>query len=401
MRLSGLIAKSFPYACLFPTSTSAHRLCTSCIPLNDLLTEAYGIEIAMNGLYVVSMYLRMTECSSRSRISAVAFHNGSMAAIATMNASPEYVALMRNAREEAIGQGTQKRATRCLQGSQSSPLSSLDRSLLDFLFTVVRWPQALWKSTVGERAVEVPPLHPIVQLIQEQLLALPPFSSMTSETLAQSTIGVVIPSWLAGSELACHVAEAVKRTFGRLAAFESPPSSAYTAAGFELCRIDSDAFECTGPGRIMTLEYDGNTIVASLMQSPLSSWSANTVTFSMRSAEAPQRMVDWMDDFVEAERPDRLMLVGSRTEDAVSAGALVKSHAASILEKSHALLPPQQILALGAAQAAKGKLETQIDDCGEPEECVELRREADRIAGVYRSLKPSAWPVSRPYHAEL
>ncbi len=38
------------HGCLILLSTSAHRLCTSCIPLNDLLAEAYGIEISMSGL---------------------------------------------------------------------------------------------------------------------------------------------------------------------------------------------------------------------------------------------------------------------------------------------------------------------------------------------------------------
>ena len=224
---------------------------------------------------------------------------------------------------------------------------------------------------------------------------------MASETLLRLTIiGIVIPSWLAGSELACHIAAAAERTFNRLAAFKSPPSSAYTAAGYELCHISYDAFDCTGPGRIMTLEYDGSTVVASLIQTPLPSWSAHPVTFLMRSGLTSQEMADWIDEFLQTGRPDRLILVGLRTKDAVFVDALAKSRAASILE-SYASLPPEEILILGAAQAAKEALETQVDDCGEPEEYVKLRRKADRIAGAYRPLKPATWPVLGPRHVEL
>lgn len=35
---------------LLLTSVSAHRQCQSCISLNDLLAEAYGIEISMDRL---------------------------------------------------------------------------------------------------------------------------------------------------------------------------------------------------------------------------------------------------------------------------------------------------------------------------------------------------------------
>lgn len=38
------------HGCLILTSTSAHRLCPSCISLNNLLAEAYGIEISTDGL---------------------------------------------------------------------------------------------------------------------------------------------------------------------------------------------------------------------------------------------------------------------------------------------------------------------------------------------------------------
>ena len=319
----------------------------------------------------------------------------------TIAATQEYIDLVQNAQNEAIGQELRNRATRCVESLQNPLSLPSDPSFLDSLMNIFRWPQELWKSTTNQRQIELPPLHPTAQLIQNQMLALPPFSSMTSETLSRSTIGIVIPSWLAGSELACHVAAAAERTFNRLAAFESPPSSAHAAAGYELCHISYDAFDCTGPGQIMTLEYDGSTAVASLMQTPLPSWSANPVTFSTRRGLASQAMTGWIDEFLQTERPERLILAGSRTTNVFFADALVKSRAVSILEKSRGSLPPEDVLVLGAAQAAKESLERQVDDCGEPKECVELRREADRIAGAYRALEPAAWPISGPRHVEL
>ena len=32
-------------------SASAHRMCTKCVPLSDLLAEGHGIEITPQGLY--------------------------------------------------------------------------------------------------------------------------------------------------------------------------------------------------------------------------------------------------------------------------------------------------------------------------------------------------------------
>ena len=38
------------YGCLFHMLASAHHQCESCIPLDDLLAEAYGIEVSMERL---------------------------------------------------------------------------------------------------------------------------------------------------------------------------------------------------------------------------------------------------------------------------------------------------------------------------------------------------------------
>lgn len=244
------------------------------------------------------------------------------------------------------------------------------------------------------------PLHPAAQLIQHEMLALHPFKSLTPESLSRLTVGVEIPSWLMGTEEACHVASAAKRTFGRLIRFESPPSSAYTAAGYELCRISYEAFDCTGPGRIMTLEYDGIVAVLSIVQTPVSNWFANPVTFSATADMRSESIIAWINAFIDSQSPDKLMLIGPNVDDPSFADAIAKSRAVLYLDQKSPL-PAGQILALGAAQSAKEGLELQVEDCGESEECQELRRKADVIAGTYRPLRPSTWPAAGPRHNEL
>jgi hypothetical protein len=112
-------------------------------------------------------------------------------------------------------------------------------------------------------------------------------------------------------------------------------------------------------------------------------------------------MTEWINSFIDSQSPEKLVLVGANADDALFINAVANSRA--VLESSP--LPPGQILAFGAAQAAKERLESQVDGCTEPEECGELRRKADVIAGTYEPLKPSVWPASRPAsrfsHVEL
>ncbi len=315
-------------------------------------------------------------------------------------ASQEYEDLLKPVLIRSIGQEPRKRALRCPRTRSRSEPSPFDRSFLDFLTAVFLWPQPLWNSYKEKKSTELLPLHPAAQLIQEEMLALHPFKSLAPESLSRLAVGVEIPSWLMGTEEACHIASAAKRTFGRMIRLESPPSSAYTAAGYELCRISYEAFDCAGPGRIMTLEYDGNCPVLSIVQTPLSNWFENPVTFSATTKMKSESITAWINEFIESQSPDKLMLIGPNVDDPSFADAIAKSRAVSYLDENFPL-PAGQILALGAAQSAKERLDFQVDDCGEPEECQELRRKADVIAGTYRPLRPSTWPVAGPRHAEL
>jgi hypothetical protein len=323
-----------------------------------------------------------------------------MAPIGTVTASQDYKNLIHLILGKTINQGVQKGAFRCPDASPRSEPSPFEKSFLDFLIALFLWPKTLSMSyKTRQQVIKLAPLHPTAQLIQDLILALPPFVNMTPETLSNLAASVEIPSWIIGTEEACHIASAAARTFGRVARIETPPPSAYTAAGYELCRVSYDAFECSGPGRIMTLEYDGDLAVASMMQTPLSSWSAISVTFSARTGLTSYSMIEWINAFIDSQSPDMLILAGSRTDDPLFIDALAKSQAASFLHDNSPLLPAH-ILALGAAQTAKDRLESQIDDCSELEECVDLRWKADAIAGPFRPLVPSTWPATGLRHDE-
>lgn len=323
-----------------------------------------------------------------------------MAPISTVAASQEYHDLMQPILSRAIDQGPRKVVSQCPQSGPRHESSPFDRSFFDFLVASYGLPKRLWKSITERQVIELAPLHPSAQLIQDQMLALLPFADMSREKRSQSTVDIVIPSWLIGTEEACHAATAAERTFGRVVRLESAPSSAYTAAGYELCRISYEAFDCTGPGAIMTLEFDGNLAVASLVRTPLLAWSASPVTFSATQSTSVEGLTEWIDTFVDAQKPDKVILVDPKAKDFVFADLVAKSRAAPMLEEEHHL-PSGHIQALGAAQAAKDRLESQIDDCGESAECEDLRRKADSLAGSCSLPRPSTWPAIGLRHLEL
>jgi len=323
-----------------------------------------------------------------------------MASIGTIATSQEYKNLMLPILMNGTGLEPRKVTSRCLTSDPRPRLSPFDENFSSFFFALIHWFERLWQLPEHSHQQESTPLHPTAQLIQTQILALPPFANMTPEERLQTTVGVQIPSWLVASQEACHIAEAAKSTFGRVAKQESSPSSAYTAAGYELCRISYEAFECTGPGRLMTLEYDGDVAVASMVETPLLNWATNPISFSARKGLTSDDMAGWINAFIDSQSPDKLMLAGSGTEDSLFIEALAKSRADSYLE-DHTSLPSRHILAMGVAKAAKDALESHKDDCVEAKECEDLRRKADAIAGAYRPRKPPTWPAIGPYHQEL
>ena len=325
-----------------------------------------------------------------SRSSAVAFHNGSAVLIDTVLASQEYKDLLQPILTQVTNLDPRRARPRCsVHGQYHQPR---EKSLWDFL------PQYLKPFSKRNRRQSIP-LHPKAELFQSQLLELAPFAQMPPDALSKVSVGITIPSWLLDSDETCHLASAALSTFGRVVCFETPPSSAYTATGYELCRISYEAFECDGPGRIMTLEYNNGLATASMVTTPVMSCFNDPVLFSLRNSTNSKDLAEWISAFIDRQRPDKLMLAGADTEDALFMEAIRDSDAVSYLD-SHASLPANQVLAFGGAQAAKDKLESQIGDCEEWPECENLRIKADAIAGASMLSKPPIWPAIGLHHSQ-
>ncbi|KAL8891284.1 MAG: hypothetical protein Q9215_001697 [Flavoplaca cf. flavocitrina] len=317
-----------------------------------------------------------------------------------VSALPEFKGLLEPILAAAVGQEPQKRTTRCPRlHPLPTPASSTDR-FFEYLAIWIPGVMSLWNPLTRNKVPEPPPLHQTAQVFQDEMLRLAPFSDMDAEAFSQAAVAIVLPAWLTGTEEACHIAEAGRRTFGRMMSLENPPSSVYTAAGYELCRISYDAFECTGPGRIMTLEHDGDLSVATITSTPLMHWSAEPVVFSARRHLTSEEMTQWIDSFVVSQRPQRVIFAGTGVDQPSFLEALRASSIKDYLDDQPPL-PARHLLAFGAAQIAKDELESQPDDCSEPTECEELRRKADAISGPFRPPVPSVWPSVGVRHDEL
>lgn len=59
-------------------------------------------------------------------------------------------------------------------------------------------------------------LDPIEQMLQDQLLGLQPFASMSAETRSEVTVDIQIPAWFTASPYACSFRQAAEATFGRV-----------------------------------------------------------------------------------------------------------------------------------------------------------------------------------------
>ncbi|KAL8907173.1 MAG: hypothetical protein Q9171_005964 [Xanthocarpia ochracea] len=317
-----------------------------------------------------------------------------------VSASQEVKDLLEPILAAAVEQEPQKRTTRCPRlHSLPTPTSSTDK-IFEYLAIWILGIMSLWNPLTGNKVPEPPPLHQTARIFQDEMLRLAPFSDMDAEARSRAAVAIVLPAWLAGTDEACHIAVAARRTFGRMLSLENPPSAVYTAAGYELCRITYDAFECTGPGRIMTLEHDGDLSVATITPTPLMQWSAEPVVFSARKGLTPEQMTEWIDSFAVSQKPQRVIFAGTGVDQPSFVEALQASSIKDYLDDQPPL-PARHLLAFGAAQVAKDQLESQPDDCSESRECEELRRKADAISGPFRPPVPSIWPSVGVRHDEL
>lgn len=190
---------------------------------------------------------------------------------------------------------------------------------------------------------------------------------------------------------------------GRVVGMIAPAFAAYTAAGYEMYRVSIDEFDCRGPGRIMTLEYDGGLAVATAQTTPLFGCSTEAAMFSVWRRCASGTIKDWIDAFASAAKPVEAIRAGSSINDPEFMDGLTESKVATLVDEVSEL-PAEHILAFGAAMDAKFMMESHGHDCVDMGECRRLREEADRIAGPYipPRLQPWAnWDTSVPVHEDL
>ena len=243
----------------------------------------------------------------------------------------------------------------------------------------------------------IPPLDSTEQMIQAQLLSLQPFANMSAESRSQVTVAIQLPAWFLASPYACSFYRIAEETFGRFVGLESASSSAYTALGYELCRVSQEAYECNGPGRLAVFEYDGYLATASTIRTPLDIFSRLGTRYSTLVSNNSVEISEWINSFLNSASPDVITLAGSAALSGIFQEAINLSYAADHVEASSSV-GVKDLVVKGAAQAAKDALENHNTDCGEFEECLAIRREADRIAGRYVFQRPSVWPAVNNRH---
>ena len=382
--------------------TQATRQCASCIPLEDLVSEAYGVEIAIEfpkqgsraKYYTGPRRLRSTMAQWNTSAQPTDHLN---TALLCSPSSTNTLAYRLKYELLVVPQRQQQ---------QQLPSSSPFAQGLFHYFTTALFRQNILRKRDSQQPItkEPPaPIHPNVKLFRADMEALAPFVNISSDQRSKVSISISIPGWLTGTEEVCQVAEAATSTFGRDFVTESHASASYTALGYELCRIDYGNFDCTGPGRIMTVDLQKNDLVVlSQIQTPLLHWATDPVTFSVSKGLSHSAKKEWINSFVSSQHPDMVMITGPGANEPHLLQAIQSSKASSLLINQSSV-PADRVAAMGAAQVTKDNLERQIDDCGEFNECSIIRREADRIAGKLSPLKPSIWPAAglHRYHDEL
>ena len=268
-------------------------------------------------------------------------------------------------------------------------------SYADYLMKKIK--DAFEPSKISEL---IPPLDPTEQMIQAQILTLEPFASMSAESRSQVTVAIQILAWFVASPYACSFRQVAEATFGRVVGLESASSSAYTALGYELCRVSQEAYECDGPGRLAIFEYDGHLATASMIKTPLDIFDRLETRYSTLTSNKSTELSKWINSFLDARSPDMITLAGSDVDLSTFQEALDLSNAAGQIELGGSV-EVEDMLVKGAAQVAKDALENHNTDCGEFRECLDIRREADRIAGKYRFQRPKVWPAVNNRHWRL
>ena len=330
-----------------------------------------------------------------------------MAYVGSSSASMEYNTLLQSLLEKEIGLPARRTGSHCLKSSPPHPPSPFDESFLSFLVALLSLPMEVWKNYLQrqpvDKEVEMIPVNPHVQLFRTQMEALKPFADMSTEQRSHVAVSIAVPPWLTGTDEACEIIEAAELVFGEVLHLARTPWASYTAMGYELCTIDYEAFDCNGPGRIMTIEFRNDLATMSLARTPMLLWAQGPLIFTVSKGLIEDDLVQWINLFVDTEKPDLVMITGPSADAAYHHDAVLQSRAAPRLINQTSTFT-DQVVAMGAAQETKNTLESQGEDCSEPDKCTKIRREPDRIAGKYKPPRPATWPdvaSERHVHDEL
>lgn len=325
------------------------------------------------------------------RSSAVAFHNGTVEYIGSNSASMKYTSTMRSVMDRYVGQPPQRRVSSCRMPQPREPMlpSSYFQNVFHYFIT---W-QRSWSQQLAADSFPTS-VHPNAYLFRKEIEALAPFVHMSSEQRSRLSVALVFPGWLTETEELCQIVDAAARTFDQVFVADHP-SAVYTAMGYELCRTPDSQFDCEGPHRITTVDIQSNDLVSTtLSKMPMYHWVPLEATSVVSKGMNNTEMGNLIDSFISTHRPDLVMITGLGAHSHRLQHFIERSQTGPLIE-DQSLIPAEKVAVMGAAQFAKDTLERRFDGCWELPECLDIRREADRVAGKFSPpVKPSIWPLA-------
>ena len=104
-----------------------------------------------------------------------------------LSVSQDLIDVLQPVLDDVVGLEARTGFLRC----QPSNIQQHSHPILDFPSLLQRF----WRPFSALREItSPPPRHPIAQLIQNELLALPPFDNMTAKALSQTSVALSLPS---------------------------------------------------------------------------------------------------------------------------------------------------------------------------------------------------------------
>lgn len=305
--------------------------------------------------------------------------------------STEYLTTMQSIVDKHIDQSPRPRVSSCRLTKQLRiPTSST--STLNLLSHITAW--WMGEDEESSTAPSLPPVDRTVQLFQTEIEALAPFGDMSNGDKSKIRVALTFPGWLTESQELCQIVEAAERMFGQVFVAVHP-SAVYTALGYQFCQTPFDAYDCQEPGRLVTIdvEWDG-LLSVTLSKTPIYNWAPFKAISAVSEHMNDSETVEWIDSVISSERPDMVAITGPGARRPHLQRLIECSEARPLIVNHQSSIPVDRVTAMGAAQFAKDSLERQSDGCWELLECIDIRQEADRIAGTFNPPEnPSSWSL--------